>query len=184
LASTTAVRLILVGMMGSGKTTVGRLLAEATGWPYVDNDELLAAQTGRTASEIAAGGETALRAAESDALLAGLATPEPCIVGAAAGTILDPADRAAIAEAGTVVWLRARPETLARRALGASHRPWLGADPLAWFQAGARERPALYASVADVIVDVDDLEPAQVADEILTQARIPISRTDTTHNSA
>lgn len=159
-------------MMDSGKTTVGRLLSEATGWPYVDNDELLAAQTGRTASEIATGGENGLRAAESDALLAGLAMPEPCIVGAAAGTILDQDDRAAIAAAGTVVWLRARPGTLARRAVAAAHRPWLDGDPLAWFRDALQEREPLYASVADVIVDVDDVEAAAVASRLLAQTKL------------
>ena len=102
-------RLILVGMTGSGKTTVGRLLSGATGWPYLDNDELLERDAGRTAREIAAGGESAVRAAESAALMAGLAMPTPCIVVAAAGTILDPGSRAAMSGAGMVVWLRARP---------------------------------------------------------------------------
>jgi shikimate kinase len=158
-------------MMGSGKTAVGRLLSEATGWPYFDNDELLTAQTGRTASEHADLGEVALRKAETDALLAGLATPEPCIVGAAAGTILNADNRDAIRRGGTVVWLRAGSETLARRAVGGTHRPWLDGDPLAWLRSAVQEREPLYASVADEVIDVDELEPAKVADAILARLR-------------
>jgi shikimate kinase len=156
-------------MMGSGKTAVGRLLAEATGWQYADNDDLLETGDRLTARDLSAGGEAALRASESEALMAGLAMPEPCIVGAAAGTILDAGNRAAIAAAGVLVLLRARPETLAVRVLGANHRPWLESDPLAWLRATAAERDSLYASVADVMVAVDELGPAEVVRRILSE---------------
>src|SRR5438094_689707 len=73
-------RLILVGMMGSGKTTIGRLVGRAIGWPFFDNDELLAEATGRTARELADDGEEVLRAAESAALDEGLRRPEPRVV--------------------------------------------------------------------------------------------------------
>jgi shikimate kinase len=168
----TARRIVLVGMMGSGKTTVGGLLAESTGWRYVDNDELLAAHDRLTARELAASGEPGLREAESRALLAGLATPEPCIVGAAAGTILEPATRTAIGAAGLVVWLRGRPETLARRAGGGRHRPWLEGDPLTWLRQTAAERAPLYESVADITVDVDENSPAEVASRILAASSV------------
>ncbi|MDP8905802.1 MAG: serine transporter, partial [Chloroflexota bacterium] len=122
-------RVVLVGMMGSGKTTVGRLLAAATGWPYHDNDELLRRRFGLTARELLdREGELGLRAAESAALFVGLAAPEPAIVGSAAGTILDAPARQAMGERGFVVWLRARADTLAGRAAGGWHRPWLGDD--------------------------------------------------------
>lgn len=169
LAPTQPARIVLIGMMGSGKTTVGRLLAEMTGYRYVDNDDLLEAGGWLTAREISAGGEPALRGAESGALLAGLATPEPCIIGAAGGTVLDAGNRAAMAAAGVVVWLRARPETLAARAIGSGHRPWLDGDPLTWLRQTAAERAALYESVADVTIDVDDLAAREVAARILAR---------------
>lgn len=179
LAPIDATRLILVGMMGSGKSTVGRLLAAATGWPYYDNDDLLATRDGLTARELSTSGELGLRAAESGAVLAGLATPEPCIIGAAGGTILEAGNQLAMAAAGVVVWLRARPETLAARAIGSGHRPWLEGDPLAWLRQTAAERAALYESVADVTVDVDELEPPDVVARILAEpevrARLPVS---------
>ena len=67
-----------------------------------------------------------------------------------------------MSSAGMVVWLRARPGTLSSRAVGAIHRPWLDGDPLEWFLAASAEREELYASIADLVVDVDDLSAAQV----------------------
>jgi shikimate kinase len=160
-------RLVLIGMMGSGKTTVGRRLAQATGWAYLDNDSLLQAATGLSARSLADLGEAELRSAESAALADGLRASAPCIVGTAAGTIIDVGNRRAMADAGTVVWLRARPATLARRVGGSHHRPWLDGDALDWLVETDRERRPLYASIADVIVDVDQRDPAAVAAEIL-----------------
>jgi shikimate kinase len=81
-------RVALVGMMGSGKSTIGRLLSARTGWPFYDNDTLLQRATGLTARDfLAKHGELELRAAEAAALRLGLASPPPCIVAVAAGTI-------------------------------------------------------------------------------------------------
>ena len=160
-------RVVFMGMMGSGKSTIGRELASRTGWPYHDNDELLERDRGITARALlGAHGEDALRAAEAAALALGLREPEPCIIGAAAGTILDPDSRAAMTRDGLVVWLRASPATLAARAAGATHRPWLEQGEQ-WFQATVAERDPLYASVADVVVDTDHRSPAEVAAELL-----------------
>jgi len=161
-------RLILIGMMGSGKTTIGRLLAEATGWPYVDNDELVRQARGSTAREVlAADGEHGLRRAESDALALALDVPEPAIVGIAAGAVLSHADRDRLRDAGTVVWLRADPATLAARAAGAAHRPWLDGDATAWFERTAAERDRIYDSLADITVDTGRTAPAEAVAEVL-----------------
>ncbi len=158
-----------MGMMGSGKSSVGRALAERTRWPFFDNDALLERATGRTAREIAeADGVGALRMVEGAALRAGLVMPPPVIVAAAAGTILDPALRAELAGAGIVVWLRAPVATLVERARGGSHRPWLDGDPHAWMKAAAAEREPLYASIADVAVDTGDAAPDEVAERVLS----------------
>lgn len=147
-------RVVLVGMMGSGKSTIGRLLAEATGWPYVDNDELVFRSHGATPRELLAErGEAAMRAAESDALALGLDVPEPAIIGAAAGTILDPANRDRLRTGGIVTWLRADADTLATRAMGAEHRPWIDSGGGSWMRDTTAERDPLYASVADITID-------------------------------
>ncbi len=118
-----ACRVILVGMMGSGKSTIGRLLSEATGWPYVDNDELVLRSHGATPRELLSEqGEAVMREAESSALALGLEVPAPAIIGVAAGTILDPANRDRLRE-----WRRRR--LVARRcrcARGAGN--WRGAS--------------------------------------------------------
>ena len=163
-----ACRVILVGMMGSGKTTVGRLLSERTGWPYHDNDELLDLLFGATPRQVlAASGEDRLRESESSALALGLRSPAPCIVGTAAGTILDEHNRQLLTRSGIVVWLRATPAVLGERALGAEHRPWLDTGGEAWILASAAERDPLYGSIADLVVDTRGRMPGEIADEIL-----------------
>jgi shikimate kinase len=167
-------RVLLVGMMGSGKSTIGRAVADATGWPYADNDELVAGATGGTPRTLLADhGESAMRRAESEALAAGIALPPPAIVGVAAGVILDAAVREALRDGGVVVWLRASADELAARAAGAEHRPWLDTDPRAWMTAALLEREPLYASVADHVVDTDaaalDVTAAGLAEWLLAE---------------
>ena len=86
-----ATTVVLLGMMGAGKSTVGRALSERTGWRYMDNDELVREATGRAPEDIAAAdGEDALHAAEAEALRYALAMPPPLIAGAAAWVVTDP----------------------------------------------------------------------------------------------
>jgi shikimate kinase len=161
-------RVVLLGMMGSGKTSVGHALSALTGWPFVDNDALVQAETGRTARELLAErGEDAMRDAEAAALRRGLEVSPPAIVATAAGTVLDAENRRRIARGGHVVWLRARPEVLAARAAGAQHRPWLDDDPVAWFRAAAEERDGRYREVSDVEVDTERMRPAEAARQIV-----------------
>ena len=162
-----APRVVLIGMMGSGKSTVGRALSARTGWPYVDNDELLLQIAGASPKEILAQrGEAELRASESAALMLGLRTPAPCIIGAAAGTILDEANRDAMRRSGRLVWLRANPETLAARSIGAPHRAWLDEGGQEWIHQTAELRDPLYASVAEVTLDVEGRSAEELAAEI------------------
>jgi shikimate kinase len=167
-----ACRVVLFGMMGSGKSTIGRLLSARTGWPYHDNDELLQREHGLTARELlAAEDEAGMRHAEARALWRGLGLPEPCIVGAPAGTIADAENRALLKSAALIVWLRAAPETLAARAAGAEHRPWLQGKAEEWMRTTLAERDPLYASVADYSVDTDDRSPEATAEEIIAWLR-------------
>lgn len=171
--------MILVGMMGSGKTAVGKALAARLGCPFVDNDVLIERATGRTARQILAeDGVHALRQAESSALRAGLEMPAPVVMAVAAGVVLDRADRSAIDGAGFVVWLRAPAEVLAARAQGAEHRPWLEDDPLAWFQRTLAERDALYASVADMEVGTHAGSAADAAERIVSALETDIIGAD------
>jgi shikimate kinase len=161
-------RVLLLGMMGAGKSTVGHAIAARTGWSYLDNDELVVRSTGRTARDILdADGEPALRAAESAALTEALRLEPPVVAGVAGGTVLVPTDRARLAEARGVVWLRAGVDTLVARVGAGVDRPWLQPDPRSAISRMVREREPLYAQVADLVVDVEHRTPEQVADVVL-----------------
>src|SRR4029077_4377122 len=165
-------RLILVGMMGTGKTSVGQLLARRTGWPYADNDELLVQLVGKTPRELLSDdGEEALRESESDALRTGLAMREPSIISAAGGTILNAENRRDLRAAGRVVWLKGSSATIQQRATGAPHRAWLDTGGLAWIREAVAERDPLYASVADLAIEVDRRSSRQVARDVIAWLR-------------
>ena len=119
-------RIVLIGMMGSGKSTVGRLVAERVGWRYVDNDDVVRMLAGREPAEIATdAGEDALHAYEAQALLVTLGSESHVVVSAAAWVVLDEACRAALVREANVVYLRAHPETLrARIGSGSGRRCW------------------------------------------------------------
>jgi shikimate kinase len=166
-------RVLLLGMMGSGKSSVGRALEGRTGWPFVDNDVLVQRATGLSARELLRDqGEAALREAESAALRAGLAIPAPAVVAIAAGTIMRPEDRDVMRDGGLVVWLHASPAVLAERAAGATHRPWLDDDPLGWFTRTIEERAPFYHAVADIEIDTGSTDAAAAAERVLAAVRI------------
>jgi shikimate kinase len=167
MAGTPHHTVVLMGMMGSGKTSVGRALAERTGWRYVDNDELVRTVTGRDPQHIdATEGEAALHEAEADALRHALAMPAPIIVGAAAWIVLDPASAARLRTQPAVVYLRARPETLRAR-IGAGSGRRDDATDLAWLRARSRERDATYRELATLTIDTDELKIEVIATQIL-----------------
>ena len=161
-------KVLLLGMMGAGKSTVGAALAGRLGWPYLDNDVLLRRSTGRTGPELLAErGSDGLRAAESSVLTLLLGMPGPLVGGLPGGVVLDPVDRARLVGAGcTVVWLRASPAVLARRVGSGAGRARLGDDPAAALRALAAERDPLYAEVATVQVDVEVLPAGAVARQL------------------
>ncbi len=165
--ATPGARIVLLGMMGAGKTTVGRILAERGGGRYRDNDELVRAMSGREPAEIrATDGEAALHALESRALLDALRLPTPSIVGAAAAIVEDPDALTALGDDVAVIWLRARPETLRAR-IGSGVGRRAEATDLSWLARQSQAREAAYRRAADLVVDVDDLGPGAVADRII-----------------
>jgi shikimate kinase len=168
-------RILLVGMMGAGKSTVGSALAARLGWRYVDSDAQVEAATGRTVPEIfEADGEPAFRVEESRALREALSDPSPSVVSVAGGAVLDPANRELIASAGTVVWLRAGVDTLARRVGEGAGRPLLSGDPAGVLARLSEVRDPLYASVADGVIDVDDMAEPEVLERVLSVAGIEV----------
>ena len=149
-------RILLVGMMGAGKTTTGRLVAEKLGWDYLDSDVEVEKKTGLTVPELfARDGEVAFRDAEAE------------VLSVAGGAVLRPENRDLLRTCGRVIWLRARPATLAARVGDGAGRPLLDGDPAAALRALDAVRRPLYAEVADETIDVDDLTPDEVAARII-----------------
>jgi shikimate kinase len=161
-------RILLVGMMGAGKTTAGKLVAQKLGWDYVDSDAEVEKETGFTVPQLfARDGEAAFRNAETRALRRGCASGRPVVVSVAGGAVLRVENRALLQSAGRVIWLRARPETLAARVGDGAGRPLLNSDPAAALRTLDAVRRPLYAEVADETIDVDDLSADEVVRRIL-----------------
>ena len=159
-------RIVLLGMMGAGKTTVGRLLAEHMGVPYLDNDEAVRAMPGREPAEIRdTDGEAALHDLESAALRWALDRPPPMVVGAAGWIAEDPQASRLLGPDVSAVWLRATPETLHAR-IGEGEGRRVEATDLAWIARHASARAAAYEALADLVIDVDTRTPREVADAI------------------
>jgi shikimate kinase len=171
--------LVLVGLMGSGKTTVGRLVAERLGWPLVDSDAEIEGREGPTVRELRdALGTDALHALEARQLLEALAAAGPTVICAAASTIDDPRCRAALAEPVVLTaWLRVSPEVAASRFGSSAHRPAYGADPDAFLAEQAARRDPLFRSVAGLVVDADTVDAARAAGSIVgASARLRLAR--------
>jgi shikimate kinase len=155
--------------MGSGKTTVGRIVADRLGRRVIDSDAVIERLTGRTVREIFADdGEEAFRAFETAALLDALATPEPAVIAAAGGVVLRAENREALKRANAkVVWLCATPSLLVERVTSGGHRPLLDDDPAGTLQRMYDTRQSLYREVADAIVLVDNRTPNEVVEAVL-----------------
>lgn len=160
---------VLVGLMGSGKSTVGRILADRLGRTLLDTDSMVETRAGRSIRELfAAEGEAAFRDLEAATLVDALATAPPAVIATGGGVVLREANREALsAAAARVVWLTADVSTLLDRVRSAGHRPLLDDDPAGTLQRMADERAPLYREVADVVIGVDGRTAKDVAEVVL-----------------
>ncbi len=160
----------LVGLMGSGKTSVGEILAELTGRSLIDTDRLIEANTGSTIAQLfQSEGEAAFRRYEVESLRRALLRDAPAVIATGGGIVLSPEARHMLTVNSTVVWLQARPEILAARLGRDESRPLLGErDVLGTLTQMLADRGTLYETVTDVAVDADLGGPDEVARAVLT----------------
>ncbi|HEY5011239.1 MAG TPA: shikimate kinase [Acidimicrobiia bacterium] len=164
--------LVLIGMMGAGKSTVGQRCAKRLGRPFVDTDERIAAAAGASVAEVfARDGEPAFRELERRAVADACASPEPTVIAAGGGAVLDADNRRRMRETGLVVWLQAPVAQLAARVGDGRGRPLLE-QPSPSGAVGTlgrleqQRRPA-YEAAAHATVDTAGLGVASVVDAVL-----------------
>jgi shikimate kinase len=161
--------LAIVGYMGSGKSTVGRIVAEALGWEFVDLDHAVAERVGLSIPEIFEfAGEPYFRDLERRELLDALDGPEERVVSCGGGIVIDPRNRVRLMEVPTVfLWEDA--DVLYRRTRGPG-RPLRGTN-FEDFVRRYSERLPYYLEVASLQVEPDNRPPRRVADEIVEWLR-------------
>lgn len=160
--------IVLVGFMGSGKSSAGRILSRTTGWPRFDTDEIISTRFGRPIAEIFAEvGEEKFRDAETDALK-GLKAGGPAVVVTGGGIILRPGNIALLRRLGMVAHLEADEETLFRRVSRRTTRPLLQTEnPRATLAELLQRRLPLYREAADFHVDTTRLTHEEVAEAVI-----------------
>jgi shikimate kinase len=154
--------IVLVGLMGTGKSTVARTLATHYGLECLDTDKLVEARAGKPVRQMfTEDGEDAFRDLESDVLSSCLKSPHGAVIAGAGGVVLREENRhllnAARQDAGAiVVWLHAQPDVLSIRTANGTHRPLLDDDREGTLVRMSQERAPLYSEVADIVVDVSE----------------------------
>jgi shikimate kinase len=161
--------IVLVGLMGSGKTTVGAALAAALGVVHRDSDADIERDTGMTGRQHAArDGIDVLHALESRHLLDALGRPDDSVISTAASILDDPACRQALRDpAHLVVWLDASPAALAARLRPDDHRPAIGSDMAKVLERQAIQRTHVLREVADLTLDATR-PPTELVEAIRT----------------
>lgn len=159
--------LVLVGLMGAGKSCIGRRLAQRLGLPFVDADREIEQAAGCTIPEIfARHGEQAFRDGERRVILRLLESP-PFVLATGGGAFIDPGTRAVIRQKAISIWLRADLDLLAKRTARRNDRPLLQVeDPRAKLAELMVSRYPIYAE-ADIVVDSQDGPPDATLEQVL-----------------
>lgn len=167
---------VLVGMMGAGKSSVGRCLQRRTHLPLLDTDDLVAAKFGISVPKIFAKyGQAKFREAETEALRT-LATTEQAIIVTGGGSVLREENRELLKRLGVVVWLDCSRGALFKRASRSGNRLLLeGDNPRKAFARILKTRLPLYAKIAQLRVDTSVLTEEEVAVAILSKFRRLVS---------
>jgi shikimate kinase len=166
----TSKNIILIGFMGSGKTSVGLKLSYKLRRPVEDTDKLIERREGCSVSEIfARRGEAYFREQETKLLEDLVRTGHECIYSVGGGTPVRPCNRPLLRQLGTVVYLRAQPETVYERLKGDTTRPLLQCeDPLGRIRELMESRREAYETCAHLTLEVDRMAPEAIAEAIET----------------
>ena len=166
------VNLALIGFMGTGKTSVGRLLAEQLRFEFLDTDELIQSRTGRTINDIfAQDGEPAFRELERQ-VVDELATRQQTVISTGGGLPTQPENLTKLKQHALVVCLWTAPEKIWERVKNQSHRPLLhAADPQQKIRDLLAARAPFYRE-ADVLVNTDQRSAREVAQQIAFQFKL------------
>jgi shikimate kinase len=160
----------LVGLMGAGKTTIGRVLARRLGWQFVDSDHEIVARTGvsiPTIFEIE--GESGFRRRECQ-VIEELTAARQQVMATGGGVVLAPENRLHLKETGFVVFLDVSPRQLHERTRHDKNRPLLQVEnPLQRLQALHDERSSLYREAADLVIDANGCNASSVVQKILQE---------------
>jgi shikimate kinase len=164
--------IVLIGFMGSGKTSIGRLVAQRLGFQFVDTDAVIVERVGMQISEIFASyGEKWFREQESAALRS-LGILNRALVSTGGGIILRPENRELLRDLGFVVWLTASEEVIFERVSRNKKRPLLQTDdPRATVHELLELRRPLYETAAQLTVDSTELGHEAAAEAVITEAR-------------
>lgn len=171
MSQTQTKNIVLIGFMGCGKSTVGKVLAKRLQLPVEDTDKLIEAREGRTISDIfAKEGEGYFRDLETGLLQEISAQSKERILSVGGGTPVRLENRKLLKQCGKVIYLRVRPETVYGRVKHDTKRPLLQCDdPLGKIRELMVSREDAYSECADIIIDVDEMSVEMVVEEILTR---------------
>ena len=161
--------IVLIGFMGSGKTTIGKALEKKTDMAFVDTDELIEAYEGCKISNIFADkGETYFRRLENETLKKLVTGTNFKIISTGGGIVINKANIPLLKQLGKVFYLRIKPKTVVERLEGDKTRPLLiGEDKLVKVEQLMTDRKELYEMAADKTVDVDCLSVNEIVSRIL-----------------
>ena len=164
--------LVLVGLMGAGKSCIGRRLAARLGWRFLDADNEIEKAAGCTIPDIfERHGETAFRDGERRVIQRLLAAEQPHVIATGGGAYMDPATRGAIGARGIAIWLKADLDVLVRRTSRRDNRPLLRqGDPRDILEGLMERRHPVYA-LADLTVDSQDGPPEATVERVLQALR-------------
>ncbi|WP_075794268.1 bifunctional shikimate kinase/3-dehydroquinate synthase AroKB [Massilia putida] len=162
--------IFLVGLMGAGKTTIGRLLARRLDMTFIDSDHEIEARTGATIPWIfEIEGEASFRRREAD-VIRELTSQNGIVLATGGGAVLNPASRALLAERGTVIYLRASVSSILQRTAHDKNRPLLQtADPRKKLEDLTAQREPLYREIADIVIDTGRPNVQSMVQTILDQ---------------